>query len=109
MRGLAFEAESHRVGCHGLKSNCSWNSSHNHSGNELFDEYGEVEINVVMNGVEMHLPIIAMLISVKVATPEIQELEYRPKAYLLVQVKDVLSSRCLRESPSEIFQLRFVQ
>src|SRR2546427_8719366 len=30
--GLAFEAESHRVGSHGLNSNRSRNSSHNHGG-----------------------------------------------------------------------------
>ena len=106
---LAFEAESHRVGSHGLNSNRSWNSSHNHRGNELFDEYGEVEIDVVMYSVEVHLAIITMLIRVEMAAPKIQELQYRTEAYLLIQVQDVLPSRSLRKSPSEIFQFRFVQ
>src|SRR2546427_5422694 len=104
----AFEAESHRVGCHGLESNCSWNSSHNHRGDELFDEYGEVEIDVVMYSVEMHLPIITMFIRVEVAAPKIQELEDSPKAYLLEQVEHVLPSGSLGESPSEVFQFWFV-
>jgi len=79
----AFEAESHRVGSHGLNSNRSWYSSHNHRGDELFDEYGEVEIDVVMYSIEMHLPIITMLISVEVAAPEIQESKDHSEAYLL--------------------------
>src|SRR2546426_9665677 len=99
----AFEAESHRVGSHGLNSNRSRNSSHNHRGNELFDEYGEVEIDIVMYSVEVHLPITTMLIRIEVAAPKIQELQYRPEDYLLIQVEDMLSSRSLREPLSELF------
>ena len=62
-----------------------------------------------MYSVEMHLPIITMLISVEVAAPKIQELEDRPEAYLLKQVEHVLPARSLGESPSEVFQFWFVQ
>jgi len=80
----AFEAESHRVGSHGLNSNRSWNSPHNHRGNELFDENREVEIDVVMYSVEVHLTIITMLVRVEMAAPKIQELQYRTETYLLI-------------------------
>ena len=61
-----------------------------------------------MYSVEMHLSIITMLVRVEVAAPEVQELEDRPEAYLLVKVEDVLPSRSLRELPAELFQFWFI-
>ncbi len=106
---LAFEAESHRVGCHGFKLDCSLNSFYDHRRDELFDEYGEVEVDVVMDSVEMRLPVITMLVRVEVAAPEVQELEDGPEAHLLEEVEDMLPSRSLGESTSELFQFRLVE
>jgi len=63
----------------------------------------------VMNSVEMHLPVIPVLVGVEVATPEVQELEDGSEAQLLVEVEDMFASRGLGESLSELFQLRFLE
>ena len=63
----------------------------------------------MVDGVEVHLTIITMVVRVEVAAPEVQELEDRPEAYLLIQVEDVFPSRGLREPLSEVFQFWFVQ
>ena len=52
----------------------------------------------------MHLTIITMLIRVKMAAPEIQELEDGAEAYLLVEVEDMFSPRSLCEALPELFQ-----
>ena len=57
-----------------------------------------------MYGVEVHSPIIAMLVCIEVAAPEVQELEDRSKAELLEQVEDVFPSRSLSESLAKLFQ-----
>ena len=106
---LAFEAESYRVGSDGFELHCSRHSFPDHRRYELFDEYGEVEVDVVMNSVEMHLPIIAVLVRVEVAAPEVEELENGSKAQLLVEVENMLPSRSLSEFPPELFEFRFLE
>ena len=62
----------------------------------------------MVHSVEVHPPIVTMLVRVEVAAPEIQELEDGPEAYLLEEVEDVLPPRSFREFPSELFQFLFV-
>src|SRR6267143_6408484 len=69
--GLAFEAESHRVGSNDFELDCSRYCFPDHCCDEFFDEYGEVEVDVVMNGVEMHLSVITVLVGVEVAAPKV--------------------------------------
>src|SRR5690348_8232095 len=69
---LAFEAESHGVGSNDFELDCSWYYFPDHCRHEFFDEYGKVEVDIVMNSVEMHLSVITVLVGVEVATPEVQ-------------------------------------
>ena len=62
-----------------------------------------------MNSVEMHLPVITMLVCVEVAAPEIQELDDGSEAQLLVEVENMFASGSLSESPPELFQFRFLE
>ena len=54
----------------------------------------------MMNSVEMHLPVITMLVRVEVAAPEVKELENGSEAQLLVEVEDMFTSGSLGEFPS---------
>ena len=63
----------------------------------------------MMNSVEMHLPVITMLVRVEVAAPEVKELENGSEAQLLVEVEDMFTSGSLGEFPSELFQFRFLE
>ena len=77
------EAERQRVRRHRFKADGAGNCVLNHRRHIFLREDGEVEVDIVVDGVKMCLPIIMMLTRVKVARPDVHVLKDSSRANLL--------------------------
>ena len=88
---LSLETERYRVRGYCFKLNHFRESALYHGGYIFFDEYGEVEIYVMMKSEEVFLAVVIVVQSLKVASPELHEAQYGPHAYLFEQKEDLLA------------------